>query len=156
MMIRPGSIRHGDMKEVRLRHHHLLCARTFSGHGYDHRFVTNMEEVVASLRSPEGLVVMLDVGGDDICERCPNLVGGQCKDQVSVAEKDRSAALFLDLPEKGKFPARPLLNMVEERLRTLDDVRLVCGECEWAELCNQWLSAYRRTGSDLDRTVKNL
>ena len=135
---------HLDMREVRLRHHHLLCTRSFGGRGYDYRFVANMEEVVSRLRSPDGLVVHLATSCDDICSQCPNAVSGLCKDQESVMEKDRSAALFLGLPEEGRFPAGPLLRKVEERLRALDDIRLVCGECEWAELCNRWLRA--RTG----------
>jgi hypothetical protein len=131
------------MREVRLRHHHLLCTRTFGGRGYDYRFVANMEEVVENLRSPEGLAVRIGVGCDDICAHCPNAVRGLCKDHDSVVEKDRSAALFLDLPDEGTFQAGPLLERVEERLLSLDDIRLVCGECEWAELCNEWLRARR-------------
>ncbi|MHC1679806.1 MAG: DUF1284 domain-containing protein [Methanomassiliicoccales archaeon] len=127
------------MKEVRLRHHHLLCTRTFGGRGYDYRFVANMEEVVTCLRSPNELVIRLDISCDDICSQCPNAVQGLCKDHESVVDKDRSAALFLSLPDEGAFPARPLLEMVEERLRELDDIRLICGECEWAELCNERL-----------------
>jgi len=134
-----GGISMTNMREVRLRHHHLLCTRTFGGRGYDYRFVANMEEVVSSLRSPQDLVVRLGASCDDICSRCPNAVRGLCRDHGSVLEKDRSAALFLSLPDEGTFPAGPLMQMVEERLRALDDIRLVCGECEWAELCNEWL-----------------
>lgn len=144
------------MREVRLRHHHLLCTRTFGGRGYDYRFVANMEEVVSLLRCPDDLMVRLEVDCDDICSHCPNAVRGQCKDHGSVLEKDRSAALFLDLPEEGVYPAEPLLRKVEERLGSLDDIRLVCGECEWAELCNQWLRARDGNIRQLDRTVKNL
>ncbi len=139
------------MKEIRLRHHHLLCTRTFGGRGYDYRFVANMEEVVSELSSPDQLLVRLEIGCDDICAQCPNAVRGMCKDHDSVLEKDRSAALFLSLPEKGTFPAGPLLKMVEERLRGLDDIGLVCGECEWAELCNEWLSANRGADGGSDR-----
>lgn len=133
------------MRELRLRHHHLLCTRTFGGRGYDYRFVANMEEVVSNLRSPEGLVVRLGASCDDVCAQCPNAVLGLCKDHDSVVEKDRSAALFLDLPDEAELPAAPLLEMVEECLRELDDIRLVCGECEWAELCNEWLRANATT-----------
>lgn len=132
------------MREVRLRHHHLLCTRTFGGRGYDYRFVTNMEAVVEDLRSPEGLIVHIESSCDDICSQCPNAVRGLCREHESVTEKDRAAALFLDLPEKGTFPAEPLLKTAEERLRALDDIRLVCGECEWAELCNERLRARDR------------
>lgn len=155
-MNRGRGITDGDMKEVRLRHHHLLCTRTFSGSGYDRRFVANMEKVVSMLRSPDGTRIRLEIGCDDICSQCPNVVRGLCKDHRSVMEKDRSTALFLGLPEEGTFEALSLLKMVEERLRTLHDIRLVCGECEWAELCNVWLRARRGADAELDRTAINL
>ncbi|NLX46559.1 MAG: DUF1284 domain-containing protein [Euryarchaeota archaeon] len=131
------------MREVRLRHHHLLCTRTFGGRGYDHRFVANMEEVVSKLRSPDGLVVRLCASCDDICSQCPNAVRGSCKDHGSVMEKDRAAALFLGLPEEALLPAGPLLELARERMLGLDDIRQVCGDCEWAGLCNEWLRSNR-------------
>jgi len=144
------------MKEVRLRHHHLLCTRTFGGRGYDYRFVANMEEIVSILRYPDQLAIRLKVSCDDICAQCPNAVQGLCKDHDSVVDKDRSAALYLSLPEEGSFPAGPLLRMVEDRLRALDDIRLVCGECEWAELCNEWLRVKKGVSVEPDRTTTNL
>jgi len=108
------------------------------------------------LRCPDELVIRLDISCDDICSHCPNAVRGLCKDHDSVVEKDRSAALFLSLPEEGTFPARPLLSMVRERLLALDDIRLVCGECEWAELCNEWLRTNRADGGGSDAASINL
>ena len=144
------------MKELRIRHHHLLCTSTFVGHGYDGRFVSNMKKVVSILRSPEELVIHLDIRCDDLCSSCPHAVRGVCKDHTSVVGKDRSAARFLSLPEEGSFPAGPLLDMVKKRLRALDDIHLVCGECEWADLCNARLSTLRATASAQDRPVKKL
>lgn len=132
------------MKDIRIRHHHLLCTLTFSGKGYDYRFVANMEEVVSALRSPQGLRVHLSMGCDDICSSCPNAVRGLCEFQDSVLEKDRSAAMFLDLPEEASVDAGPLLSQVRERLQELDDIHLVCGECDWAELCNSSLRKLRK------------
>ncbi len=131
----------GRMKEIRLRHHHLLCTQTFSGKGYDDLFVANMEEVASALQSPKELLVHLSMGCDDICSSCPKAARGLCEFQDSVLEKDRSAAMFFDLPEEGLVDAGPLLTRVKERLRELDDIRLVCGECDWVELCNYGLRA---------------
>ncbi|MCX6651592.1 MAG: DUF1284 domain-containing protein [Methanomassiliicoccales archaeon] len=131
------------MREIRLRHHHLLCTQTFSGKGYDYRFVANMEDVVSALRSPEDLLVHISIAVDDVCSSCPNEVRGMCKDELSVVEKDRAAAMFLSLPEVTSLPAEPLLRSVRERLLGLDDFQLVCGECEWMKLCNRWLVELR-------------
>jgi uncharacterized protein len=137
------------MREVRLRHHHLLCTRTFSGKGYDPRFVANMEKIVSALLSPNDHVIRLSASCDDICSSCPNKVRGRCKDQESVLEKDRSAAMFLSLPEETTLPAEPLLELVNERMCELDDIRLICGECEWAELCNEWLASSKKIGDKM-------
>ncbi len=130
-------------QEVRLRHHHLLCTMTFSGHGYDRGFVANMEEVVARLRSPDGQWVRLEASCDALCAACPNAAEGVCRDHRSVLRKDRSAALFLGLPERAVLEAAPLIRSVEERMRSLTDIRQVCGDCQWAELCNEWLRGRR-------------
>jgi len=128
------------MKEKRLRHHHLLCTQTFTGKGYDYRFVANMEDVVEALGSPKDLVIRLSIGSDDICSLCPNEVRGLCRDESSVIEKDRSAAMFLDIPEEAVIPAEQLIKKVRERLQGLDDFRLICGECEWLDLYNEQLA----------------
>ena len=131
------------MKEIKLRHHHLLCTQTFTGKGYDYRFVANMEDVVSALGSPKDLVIRLSITSDDICSSCPNEVRGLCKDELSVIEKDRAAAMFLNLPEEATIPAEKLIGMIQERLRGLDDFWLLCGECEWLDLCNERLAAIK-------------
>lgn len=127
------------MREIRLRHHHLLCTVMFSGHGYDRRFVENMERVVSSLRSPDGLTVRLSNSCDDICSFCPNETGGYCRERDSVLGKDRSAVQFLGLREDLVLPAGPLMEHVREKLSGLADIGTVCGDCEWANLCNERL-----------------
>ncbi len=132
------------MREIRLRHHHLLCTQNFVGKGYDALFVANMQRVVAELASPEGLVIHLAAVCDDICSFCPNRVENRCKDEVSVFEKDRSAALFLDLAEDSTWPAAPLVHLVRERLKRLDDFDHLCGKCEWVGVCNERLAFIQR------------
>jgi uncharacterized protein len=134
------------MREVRLRHHHLLCTRTFIGRGYDRRFVANMEEIVSALRAPNDLVIRLSASCDDICSSCPNELRGRCKDQDSVMEKDRSVAIFLDIQGEAVLPAGPLMDLIDRKLSGLNDIRQVCGDCEWAVLCNEWLAGSKNNG----------
>jgi len=146
------------MRELQLRHHHLLCLQTFTGHGYDGRFVSNMERVSSLMGSGEEVIVHLSPFCDDICSSCPNQREGRCVDEGSVAAKDRSAAEFLGLPEELRIEAGILLPGVRERLLGLDDLGRVCGECPWIALCKKRLSEIRRgrgpgkgTGAPRDR-----
>ncbi|HPD08199.1 MAG TPA: DUF1284 domain-containing protein, partial [Methanomassiliicoccales archaeon] len=85
----------------------------------------------------------LEASCDALCAACPNAAEGVCRDHRSVLRKDRSAALFLGLPERAVLEAAPLIRSVEERMRSLTDIRQVCGDCQWAELCNEWLRGRR-------------
>jgi hypothetical protein len=142
------------MRELRLRHHHLLCVQTFTGLGYDRRFVSNMESVISLMSSDEEVIVHLSPFCDDICSSCPNQTGGRCIDEGSVAAKDRSAADFLGLPEELMMEARLLLPMVRDRLLNLDDLGLVCGDCSWISICRGRLSELRGEGPSRKSTGK--
>jgi len=132
------------MKQVRLRHHHLACMQNFVGKGYDEDFVTNMRLVIATLGEP-GTVIHLSVGCDDICSCCPNRTGAVCCDEISVIGKDRSVARFLGIPERTEVDAAVALDRAKERMQELDDIRSLCGECDWADLCNEQMRT-RRNG----------
>ncbi|MDD1772247.1 MAG: DUF1284 domain-containing protein [Methanomassiliicoccales archaeon] len=132
------------MKQVRLRHHHLVCMQNFVGKGYDENFVANMQRVIEDLRRPD-TIAHLEIGCDDICSCCPNRDGALCRDETSVIGKDRSVALFLGIPERTDVDASAVLDRVKERMLELDDVRSLCGECDWADLCNERIIA-RRNG----------
>lgn len=72
---------------IRLRPHHLLCVLTYVGRGYDARFVSNFDGVVARLSAGEDILVV--DGPDDICR--PLLVSA-----ASVADADASADVGAD------------------------------------------------------------
>lgn len=127
-----------------MRHHHLLCATMFTGHGYDGPFVTNMSSLVDTLRDPSGLEVRLSMSADDICSLCPRLVEGRCKDHELVLIKDRSASGFLGLPEECTIPAWELMELVRRKVSGLDRLGRVCGRCEWSELCDRRLREMAR------------
>jgi uncharacterized protein len=130
------------MKQVRLRHHHLVCMQNFVGKGYDEHFVANMRQVIEDLRGP-GAIAHLEIGCDDICSCCPNRDGPLCRDEVSVIGKDRSVARFLGIPERTEVDASAVIDHVRERMQGLDDIRSLCGECDWADLCNERMRAHR-------------
>lgn len=132
------------MKQVHLRHHHLACIQNFVGKGYDENFVANMQRIIEGLREPNA-IAFLEVGCDDICSCCPNMNGDQCRDEASVIGKDRSVARFLGMSERASVDASAVLAQVKERMMELDDIRSLCGECDWADLCNERMRE-RRNG----------
>lgn len=130
------------MRQVRLRHHHLVCMQNFVGKGYDEDFVANMRLIIATLGEP-GTIIYLSMGCDDICSCCPNRNGLRCRDEPSVIGKDRSVACFLGISERAEVDASAVLYRVKERILELDDIRSLCGECDWADLCNERMRAHR-------------
>ncbi len=124
------------MNVVRIRPHHILCALSFIGEGYDSRFVRNMQEVVSALGSRE-TVVRISTSCDDICSACPHMKDGVCRDESSVVEKDRSTISHLGLQGCEEASAEYLMQQARMMLGELKDIREVCGECDWADLCNR-------------------
>ncbi|MDD1770181.1 MAG: DUF1284 domain-containing protein [Methanomassiliicoccales archaeon] len=125
---------------IRLRPHHLLCHRLFSGHGYDRTFVDNMRAVIAKLESDPSVRVEVSPGCDDICAACLHQVNGACDFGASVLAKDAAVAKFLHAPQTFHLSARKLDALLEYRIKRLDVVGSVCGECEWSEACNRQLA----------------
>jgi len=125
-------------RPIRLRPHHILCTRTFTGSGYNEAFVDNMYFVLDRMNE-RGAVIELTVGCDDICAQCPHVVDGACEFGRSVEKKDASVLEFLDLIEGVSHKASEIRSLLEERLETVDDVALICGECDWSGLCNKAL-----------------
>ena len=130
------------MTPVHLRHHHLVCMQNFVGKGYDDDFVANMKLVIDKLALPEA-VIRLSIRCDDICAHCPNRKGSECQDELSVIGKDRSVAHFLGLAEEEDLKASDLMAEVRGRMLQLDDIRSLCGRCDWADLCNDRLKVLR-------------
>jgi hypothetical protein len=124
---------------IHLRPHHLLCHRLFSGQGYDQAFVDNMRAVIARLESDPSTRVEVSPVCDDICAACLHKVNGVCGFGDSVLAKDASAAKFLHAPQTFHLSARKLDALLEYRIKRLDSVAEVCGECEWSEACNRRL-----------------
>jgi hypothetical protein len=132
------------MKEkVRLRPHHLICHRLFSGQGYDQAFVDNMRVVISKLESNPSMRIDVSAECDDICASCPHGKGGVCDFGESVMNKDASAAKFLHVPAPSHLSARQLDALLEFRFKKLDSIASVCGECEWSEACDRQLRALK-------------
>ena len=116
-----------------LRPHHVLCAIFFEGKGYSPSFVENM---TAFLSMPDQ-GIMLTSSSDALCQACPNMLNNHCVDEAKSSLFDqRVLHLTRGRLQQGETTTlRDLCAMVYEDILLTDLLAEVCGECEWASLC---------------------
>jgi len=120
-----------------LRPHHALCALFFEGKGYNQAFIDNM---TAFLGNPTQLLQPTD-GCDTFCQACPNNRDGICRDEAKVALFDQRTLGYI-----GRFaqadqpiPLNELCQIACDGILQNGLLAEVCGECEWAALCqDKW------------------
>ena len=116
-----------------LRPHHALCVLFFEGKGYSPAFIENMTAILAE----PSQMVHITMGCDSLCRDCPHNQDGICDDEVKVAQFDQqvldlSGEIFQD--EQAKFLSE-LCQSVYDTILRQGLLAEVCGECEWAVLC---------------------
>lgn len=120
-----------------MRPHHALCALFFEGKGYSPAFIENMTAILAE----PSQMVHITMGCDSLCRDCPHNQDGICDDEVKVAQFDQqvldlSGEIFQD--EQAKFLSEFCQSVYDTILRQ-GRLAEVCGECEWAPLCqDKW------------------
>ena len=77
-------------KAIRLRPHHGLCIRHFTGKGYSPAFVENMARVIAGLRAAPETDIELTAGADVLCASCPHNQSGWCASAPKPDRYDRA------------------------------------------------------------------
>jgi len=115
---------------MRLRPHHLLCTQGYSGKGYNECFIENMTVITNHLRSAENAVVDIVFSTDDICEKCPKMLGVDlCEDNDKVKNFDRKVISYFDIEEK-KYTYQDITRKIKSQMtiQMMDDI---CFECEW-------------------------
>ena len=120
-----------------MRPHHALCVLFFEGKGYSPAFIENMTAILAE----PSQMVHITMGCDSLCRDCPHNQDGICDDEVKVAQFDQqvldlSGEIFQD--EQAKFLSEFCQSVYDTILRQ-GRLAEVCGECEWAPLCqDKW------------------
>lgn len=120
-----------------LRPHHALCALFFEGKGYSLAFVENM---TAFLAEPKQML-RITMGSDILCQECPHNLDGICDDEEKVERFDqRTVALCADAFKTDQPQSLSNLCLsVYENILQQGRLAEVCGECEWAPLCqDKW------------------
>lgn len=116
-----------------LRPHHALCALFFEGKGYSQAFIENMTAFLADPRQMLKITTECDI----LCLACPNNVNGQCKDEAKVALFDQRTMKLTGmlLQADTPFPLNEFCQRVFDDILRQGLLAEVCGECEWAALC---------------------
>lgn len=120
----------------RLRGHHLICLRFFTGEGYSAEFVRNLVDVLA--RAADGLVVV--DGADDVCAACPSLGSGGACEHVPGADAGIRALDALALELLGMSVGRRTHpGDIAERMPGVLQrwFAEACADCEWAHVCER-------------------
>lgn len=120
---------------MKLRPHHLLCVRKYTGSGYDEAFTAGMDALVRRLRACPDTPVTLAEGRDDLCAACPHMAGGRCDSEEKVNRLDRGVleACGFSAGETRSWSA--LARTAGEQVLETDMFEKVCGDCEWFDLC---------------------
>ena len=118
-----------------LRPHHALCLLFFEGKGYSQAFVENMWAVAGE----PSHVVQITPGCDTLCQACPHNQDGICDDEAKVSLFDERALNLTGslLDEEQPIPLNELCLSVYENILQQGKLAEVCGECEWADLCQE-------------------
>ena len=115
---------------IKLRPHHLLCTQGYSGKGYSDDFVANMTAITSRLRSGGDIAVDIVFSTDDICAKCPKMLGDDlCEDNVKVNGIDRMVIERFGIEEKA-YSYRDITREINAKMTasSMDDI---CHDCSW-------------------------
>ena len=124
---------------MKLRPHHLLCTQGYSGRGYNEDFVENMTSITTRLRNDDNVVVDIVFSTDDICGKCPRMIGNDlCVSNEKAKCFDQKVIDYFGIEEKS-YIYQDILREINAKMTTdmMDDI---CGDCEWYPI-----SACRKT-----------
>lgn len=115
------------------RPHHALCVLFFEGQGYSQAFIQNMADF---LGNPDQ-TVQISANCDILCQACPNNQGGQCltENKASVFDERVLELIRPLLNTANPIPLRRLCQAAHSAILQTGKLNEVCGECEWAVLC---------------------
>ena len=118
-----------------LRLHHALCALFFEGKGYSQAF---LESMTAFLAQPNQLV-QLTTGCDTLCQACPHNRDEICDDEAKVSLFDQRTLNLTgtDFETDQPIPLHDLCQRACVAILQQGLLAEVCGECEWAALCQE-------------------
>ncbi|WP_026883931.1 DUF1284 domain-containing protein [Clostridium akagii] len=126
---------------LNIRAHHLLCIQGFQGYGYSGEFVENMGKIVKYIKENPKEKIRIVEYCDNICLSCKNNISDMCKNCESVDNMDKRLLDKLKLTSEQVVNIEEAFNLVNDKLKSLQDAYEICGECSWSEKC-LWISKF--------------
>ena len=118
---------------MKLRPHHLLCTQSYVGKGYRDDFIENMNAITARLRNEPGVMVEIVTSTDDICAKCPLMLGEDlCKTNDKVKRMDSKVMEHFGVGE-GDYVYQDIAREIAAKI-TPDIMGDICGGCRWLDI----------------------
>lgn len=131
-----------NKKILNIRAHHFLCMQGFQGYGYNEGFVHNMAGIIKYIRENSDCKINLINSCDDICSACSNNKEQHCSNK-EVDDMDNAVLIKLGLKKGYTISAKDAFDLVNRKLRTMEDVENICGNCRWTEKCLWHLGTFK-------------
>lgn len=125
-----------DCEPLEMRPHHALCSEFFRGNGYSEEFTENMAGTLDIL-SGGSKEILLTVGTDIICRRCPHNLRGICETAEKVRRYDLAVLSLCGLSEGDTVGWSRLQRLVREKIILCGKLSAVCGDCAWFGFCEK-------------------
>lgn len=120
---------------IRLRPHHALCIRHFTGHGYSPEFTENMTRLIARLNSGNHVMVQIIMHRDSLCVACPHDHDHLCATEEKVRAFDQATAAACGLRSGQWLSWQELCALVDKHIFEPQRFDAICSTCEWYSLC---------------------
>lgn len=119
---------------VQFRPHHFLCALGYQGKGYSAGFTANMDEVVNTLRGPDGAGVEIEVTlqADTLCAPCPHRRGIGCTHAGKISKLDERHARALGLSDGARLNWGDALLRIRAHVPP-GSLSTLCEGCQWLD-----------------------
>lgn len=123
-----------DKRIYKIRPHHGMCISFFRGKGYSSEFTDHMAKLVDAFSADPAVQIV--TSADEICEKCPNNMGGGiCQTEEKVARYDKGVLDLCGIKAGEVMPFSEFSSMVREKIILCGKREEICGDCEWSEIC---------------------
>ncbi len=129
------------MNIIYLRPHHIMCINNFVGKGYSDEFVENMHTIINALEN--GAQIIFKNSCDDLCEKCPNRIDTLCESESKIISLDINTNRILSIEYNKLYTYISLKQKYSNIIKTEEDIKSVCGDCCWIDICTKNIKAMR-------------
>ena len=124
-----------------------MCFQFYEGKGYDADFTDHMGNVIETLSRDPAAPVVLTIGADAVCERCPNDRSGICADREKSDRYDKAVLRLCGLRNGDALPYAEFLAAVRKKILIPSLRAGICGDCCRKCACRALWKYWKRVAS---------